>query len=159
MRAYIYTRVLVGQRVRVACIRIHSISQACELFLFYIPSVMSATGCSLHCQLPVHITGNSHDLAVYCPPNILYTSLGHKPHRLFKAPQDIKARYPSLYKWEKQSPKIGCHPNRNSYLASSSLSPTPPTLLTNNSGLCHFILSTWTSGLVPPHSGQNKCVH
>lgn len=143
--------VLIGQQEKIACMCIHSISQACAPFLFYIPSAMSATGCSL--------LGNSHGLAVCCPPNILYTSLGHKAHRLFTEPQDIKAGYPSLYKWEKWGPKTGCHLNRNSDQVSSSLSPIPPILLTNDSGRCHFILYMWTFGLLPPptdHSGSKQ---
>lgn len=151
MSVYLYICILIGKQEKIACICIHSVSQEYALFLFYIPSAMCATGCSL--------LGNSHVLAVCCPPKVLYTSLDHKPHRLFTATQDIKAGYPLLYKWEKWGPNIGCHLNRNSEPVSSSLSPTPPSLRTNGNGLCHFIFIRGPSGLylLPLITvGQNK---
>lgn len=103
----------------------------------------------------VSLLGDSHIRAVFCPPHVLYTSLGHEPPRLCTAPEGIKG-VPS-YQREKQDPKMRCHLDRNSDPLSSLLSLTSPILLTNDSGLCHFIFYMWTFSLTPPatdHSGS-----
>lgn len=102
----------------------------------------------------VSLLGDSHVRAVFCPPHVLYTSLGHEPPRLCTAPEGIKG-VPS-YQWEEQDPKMGCHLDRNSDPPSSPLSLTPPILLTADSGLCHFIFYMWTFSLTAPGSDHSE---
>lgn len=136
---------LKGQDCTYMCVR--SISQACALLLFHIPEVTPATECVSYWDALTACSG------CLLPPIVLATSPA-QGQVLFTAPQNINAGYPSLCKWGKWDPKVGCHLHGNSDPLCFSLLLTPPILLTNGSGGVILYSTCGCSACASSHGAQ-----